>query len=256
MRSKIKISEINPTPKSIFESVISVYQPIVNSYKKVEGFEVLARWYENDKIKMPHEFISLISSRENLIALTKVSIDNAIMKINETQGEYFFSINVHHSIAFTDDFVNLCKESIYNLDNIKWISLLILEFSEETDFSNYMMTEVYISELKNLGFRCYLDDCYAYNSVLFPIKRIYFDGYKIDRGFICEISNRKHYNALLQSLVVYCNITGAECIAEGIEDISTFSMLVSLGIDKFQGFLFSEPLSSKDLSDFLMIQDL
>lgn len=256
MQTPVIISDIDPTPSSIFESVISVYHPVVNSCKCVEGFEVLARWSENGTIKMPHDFISSNLSIENLVALTKVSLDNAIMKINETRGKYFFSINVHHSIAFTDVFMNLCKESICNFDNIRWVSLLILEFSEETDFSNCIKAEDYISELNGLGFRCYLDDCYAYNSLLFPIRNVHFDGYKIDRSFIYEVSSRKHYTALLQSLVVYCNITGAECIAEGIEDNSTFNMLVTLGIDRFQGFLFSEPLSSKDLSDFLMIQDL
>ena len=40
-------------------------------------------------------------------------------------------------------------------------------------------------------------------------------------------------------------------VAEGVEEVEQMRLLVAMGCDLFQGYLFSKPLSAKDFAAFI-----
>ena len=60
-----------------------------------------------------------------------------------------------------------------------------------------------------------------------------------------EIESR--YMAITETVIALGHKLGMEVVAEGIETISVFSRLLSMGCNYFQGYLFSKPVSSNDL---------
>ncbi|MDH8228145.1 EAL domain-containing protein, partial [Klebsiella pneumoniae] len=56
-----------------------------------------------------------------------------------------------------------------------------------------------------------------------------------------------HVLALIKSLVYYCQLTQSCCIAEGVDSIEKFNLLKALGVNSFQGYLFSPPVNREQL---------
>lgn len=57
--------------------------------------------------------------------------------------------------------------------------------------------------------------------------------------------------ALIKSLAYYCQLSGNRCVAEGVDSLAKFTQLKSLGIDRFQGYLFSPPMRREHLPDLI-----
>lgn len=46
-------------------------------------------------------------------------------------------------------------------------------------------------------------------------------------------------------------LSGSRCVAEGVDSLAKFTQLKSLGIDRFQGYLFSPPMRREHLPDLI-----
>jgi EAL domain-containing protein (putative c-di-GMP-specific phosphodiesterase class I) len=58
---------------------------------------------------------------------------------------------------------------------------------------------------------------------------------------IAEVDRDVARQALVAAAVTYCNATGAQLIAEGVETEAEAAALAALGIDLIQGFLTGPP---------------
>lgn len=230
------------------KDVFFVYQPITDENLSLKGFELLCRWNRKEETLMPQEFLSRLKSNYSWISLTAHALNEAICKINELNGPFYFSVNLHPNVLNNR---NLCKMVLLackNLSNSNNISRLVFEVSELTNITHKSITSENIKNLRDLGLNIFLDDCFSQGSVFFPVRNISFDGYKIDMNIIN--SYKKDLNALylLKSLVYYCKLTNSVCIAEGVENQYSVKELNELGIGQFQGFSISKPVSSENIS--------
>lgn len=128
---------------------------------------------------------------------------------------------------------------------------LVLEFAETIEFSKREKIAANVDELKRLGFRIMLDDCFSQGSVMFPVRQIQFSEYKLDRCIINDMQRDPHALALIKSLNYYCTLTGSRCVAEGVDSAEKFALLKALGIDRFQGYLISPPVGGEMVEKFM-----
>lgn len=124
---------------------------------------------------------------------------------------------------------------------------LELEVTESTVMSRIDEAEKILSTLKERGFSVSLDDFGTGYSSLSLLARLPIDKLKIDRSFVRLMEIESRSMAITETVIALGHKLGMEVVAEGIETISVFSRLLSMGCNHFQGYLFSKPVSSNDL---------
>ncbi|HHR1268019.1 TPA: EAL domain-containing protein [Klebsiella oxytoca] len=233
------------------QEVYHVYQPIVDTYRTVVGFEILTRWRRKGIDVLPDKFLPELKNERVLLLLTALSLKSAIDGINRFRGTWFFSVNIHAGLHDSQRLVSMCAEACCQLREKSWKNRLILEYSEISDCYRTKGIVTTVVALNRLGLRVYLDDCFSGGSGFFPVRSIPFAGYKLDKSIVDNVLMNKDDMALVTALSGYCSMTGRQCIAEGVEDGFTFEKLKKLGVELFQGHFFHRPLSLEALPSLL-----
>ncbi|MDM2735803.1 EAL domain-containing protein [Citrobacter sp. Ct235] len=228
-----------------------VFQPIVDSTHRLQGVEILSRWRRNGTVLQPGEFLPQIRAEYAWQVLTAFVLQEAIQRINQHPGEFYFSLNIPAAIAGHECLPRMLETAKQQLHSPQRTERLVLEFAETIDVSQRGKTAANIDKLKQLGFRIMLDDCFSQGSVMFPVRQIQFSEYKLDRGIINDMQRDPHALALIKSLNYYCMLTGSRCVAEGVDSAEKFAILKALGIDRFQGYLISPPVGGNMLETFM-----
>lgn len=235
-------------------NVYPVFQPILNDEFFLTGAEILIRWEQNGKLLQPSEFLPQIRSRYVWFRLTELVLNEAIKNINRYCGTYFFSINIPSNIIGKDIFLKMIESSIKKLQFEEYSEQLILEFPEGFSYDSNSETVKVINSVQDLGCRVFLDDCFSKGSVIFPVRDIQFKGFKLDMGIVNNFLGCTRDRYLIQTLVYYCKLVNLPIIAEGINDLKCVDGLKELGVNNFQGYLFSPPIKQQKFQDLIMRQ--
>lgn len=228
-----------------------VFQPIVDSNHRLQGMEILSRWHREGTVLQPGAFLPHIRAEYAWQVLTAFVLQEAIQKINQHPGEFYFSLNIPAPLASHECLPRMLEAVKQKLASPQQTDRLVLEFAETTEFSQRGKTAANIDKIKQLGFRIMLDDCFSQGSVMFPVRQIQFSEYKLDRCIINDMQRDPHALALIKSLNYYCMLTGSRCVAEGVDSEEKFTILKALGIDRFQGYLISPPVGGNMLETFM-----
>jgi EAL domain-containing protein (putative c-di-GMP-specific phosphodiesterase class I) len=70
----------------------------------------------------------------------------------------------------------------------------------------------------------------------------------VDQSFITDIATNEDNLAFTKAIIAMAKTFGMEVVAEGVETDSQHSILMALGCDQFQGYLFSKPVQPKELT--------
>lgn len=229
------------------EDVFFVYQPITDRNLSLQGFELLCRWKKNNEIITPNCFLTRLQSDYAWVALTAYALNEAVHKINQYPYNFYFSVNLPTVMLENNNLIKMIELACKNLLKGKDSRRLVFEISELTIIKECGIAASNIRKLREKGFKVFLDDCFSCGSVFFPIRNMPLDGYKLDMEIVKDISNDDNALKLIKSLVFYCNLSGAQCIAEGVDNKKILSVLSTLGIDSFQGFLLSKPVMQEEL---------
>ena len=223
-----------------------VYQPQWDIYThKLYGFEALIRVEDSDT----QEFI--LSTEKNG---TIFEIDFEVLKrvLEETKQilkinpELIFSINIsgkHLSKnSFFTEVYKIVTDLNYPMSNIKF------EITETAAVKNVELTANKIKKLKNLGIKIALDDFGSGYSNLRYLIDLNIDSLKIDKDFISTI---KKDARLIKFIIELGHLIGCKVIAEGVEEEYQLDVLLSLGCDYVQGFIWGVPVSISDVYEIV-----
>ncbi|WP_410512717.1 EAL domain-containing protein [Paenibacillus sp. BR2-3] len=108
-----------------------------------------------------------------------------------------------------------------------------------------------LQQLREHGFRISLDDFGTGFSSLSYLRRFPVDVIKIDRSFISEITPGQSDDTLVKAIIELSHNLGLLVVSEGIELMTQFDMLRSLGSDELQGYFISKPLKISGIISFL-----
>src|SRR5690606_37369671 len=100
-----------------------------------------------------------------------------------------------------------------------------------------------LARLKALGVRLSIDDFGTGYSSLAYLQRFQVDKLKIDQSFIRGLDGNPQNRAIVTAIVQMARSLGLSTTAEGVEDEATRALLVELGCDQGQGFLFARPMA-------------
>jgi diguanylate cyclase (GGDEF)-like protein len=227
------------------------YQPIVEAHTgDLTAVEALIRWPRlNGDVRMPNEFISAAETSGLIITMGDWVIKRACKEFEERIALGMPPVKVAINISasqfrspnFVDNLLGLIEMSTMGHE---WLEL---EVTESTVMSRIDEAAKILSTLKEKGFSVSLDDFGTGYSSLSMLARLPIDKLKIDRSFVTQIETEARSMAITETVVALGHKLGMSVVAEGVETISVFSRLQTMGCNHFQGYLFSRPLPSNEL---------
>ena len=108
-----------------------------------------------------------------------------------------------------------------------------------------------MEEFKKMGLGIALDDFGTGYSSLSRLRGMPIDELKIDQSFIRELIAVGEGSAIVSLIIDLAHTLGQKVVAEGVETEEQLKILIDLGCDEIQGFLFSPALSSGDFASLL-----
>lgn len=232
-----------------------VYQPKYDLLtKKFSSLEALIRW-ENDKLGMipPDYFIPIAEDLSLIHEIGKFVFMKSCEDFVEFKKYYpklqSVSINVSASQLINKnlakDFQNIMKNYDIAPSNIG------IEVTETHIMHDVDENIISLQEMKNLGFQILLDDFGTGYSSMSYLKKLPIEVLKIDKSFVDNICTDINDVNIIKATVAISKSLGYKTIAEGVETKEQEDILLDLGVDYAQGYLFSKPKTKKELIDFM-----
>jgi EAL domain-containing protein (putative c-di-GMP-specific phosphodiesterase class I) len=106
-------------------------------------------------------------------------------------------------------------------------------------------------EYRDEGTQVALDDFGTGYSSLSYLKKFDIDYIKIDQSFVRNLAPESEDMALCEAIIVMAHKLGLKVIAEGVETVEHSTLLIGIGCDYAQGYLFSRPLPASEFEKLL-----
>lgn len=231
------------------------YQPIVSTKPgTLVGLEALIRWKDHEEGYIPPaRFIPIAEKTGQMKSIEKLVIDSVFLQvkqwIDKKDAPLFVSINLspeglvqQHIIPFLEDM----KEK-YQFPPEK----IQFEITETAMIRNEIHVLQTLNCIKQMGFRISLDDFGTGYSSINYLRVLPIDKVKLDKSFLLSIENDPKNQEIVETVIDLCHKLKLEVVAEGVETESQRAYLIDIGCDYIQGYLFSKPLNSEEISKWI-----
>ncbi|MCB2013524.1 MAG: EAL domain-containing protein [Sphingobium sp.] len=223
-----------------------VYQPQVDRHNNIVGVEALLRWTHPERGEVsPAVFIQIAEECGLINEIGMFTLREAFMT-SHLWDELKVAINISASQLRMPDFHDkvcaLLEECHANPEDFE------LEITEGLLLGDDPVTHDTLRKLRETGFSIALDDFGTGYSSLSYLQRYPIDKIKIDRSFISNLGVESESLAVVQAIVKLARALKLHVIAEGVETQEQRDYLVGVGCEEIQGFLYSAPIQSKDVS--------
>ncbi len=226
------------------------YQPKIDSKSgKVTAVEALLRWRHPTRgMLLPNEFIPL-SERFGLIGpLGNWVIEEACRQSRQWREKGLrmrVAINLSAHQMRQDDIVERITGALHT--HKIHPSLLTCEITETAAMEDTKTTQTTFRRLGELGTHLSIDDFGTGYSSLAYLRKLPAEELKIDRSFIMDLEHSADARAVVDAVIKLAHALGLKVVAEGVENQRQQQVLVGMGCDELQGFLFARPMSSRAL---------
>jgi len=231
------------------------YHPQVDvASRKIIGYEVLIRWYENgdgEKIIYPGAFISVLEDTGMIVEVgdwvIRTACIEAMQMIANNKALEHISVNLS-ARQFVDE--GLAKRVGTILEETGLApEYLVLEITETVLMEEAHESLNTLNELSALGIKLSLDDFGTGYSSLAYLKRFPIDIIKIDQSFGRDINTDKSDAAICEAILAIAQRLDLSVVAEGVETESQFDFLSESQCQAIQGNLFGEPEPLENIID-------
>ena len=232
------------------------YQPIVSLQTgQIVSVEALSRWELPTGIVMPSEFIPVAEETGMILPINHQLLYQACEQVHRWQTEYPELSNLRLNM-------NITAKQLAQPDLARQIAdaLLVtgmnpgsvdLEITEGIAMVDAVRSAQILSEMSALGMHVSIDDFGTGYSSLSRLQRFAVDALKIDRSFIFNLDLDEDSREIVRVVIVLAHNLDLKVTAEGIENEDQRRILIELGCDYGQGYLFSRPVAPEQLHQML-----
>jgi EAL domain-containing protein (putative c-di-GMP-specific phosphodiesterase class I) len=215
-------------------SVWIAYQPIVRTKDgQVYGYEALLRTSEPS---LPHPG-AVIDAAERLGRLKELG--QAVRAIapepmHTVSGAKLF-VNLHPS--------DLADDSLFVADSPlgRMASRVTLEITERATLDEVRDVRERLVRLRAMGFRLAVDDLGAGYAGLSSFATLEPEIVKLDMTLVRGIDANPVKRAVVEKMTLLAHELNIAVVAEGVETVAERDVLVNIGCDLLQGYLFAKP---------------
>jgi diguanylate cyclase (GGDEF)-like protein/PAS domain S-box-containing protein len=231
------------------------FQPQVNVAGQMVGAEALLRWNHPERgLVPPSEFVPIAEASGLIHPLGTWVLERACERFAAwlRAGVAFqghLSINVSPWQFAREDFVQQVTRVVESSQLPP--ERLMLELTESALLYDLEGTIQKLHALRALGLSVALDDFGTGYSSLAYLRDLPIDVLKIDKAFVLELDDATDH-PLVESMIAIGRHMRMGVVAEGVETQLQHNMLVKLGCENFQGYLFAKPLPETDFLKWLV----
>ena len=231
--------------------IIPFFQPIVKLHSgDLGGFEVLARWKHPVLGYVPPDRFIGIAEKSGLIdLLTGKMLEQAFSAVSSLDPSLTLSVNISPVQLRTPELADLIRSTAASSGFA--LNRLVVEITESALIGNVDTALTIAKELKAMGCKISLDDFGTGYSSLFHLQSLPFDELKVDRSFVGSMSLKRESRKIVGAVVGLGQSLGLKTVAEGIETEDQAEMLLWLGCELGQGWLFGKPVPAEQLAEVI-----
>ena len=232
------------------------FQPIYAlSTQQMVGVEALLRLYTNGGDPIPPAAFIPIAEETGLIKqIGDWVLCESCQKMSDWNKNFPKEppIDLHVNISVKQ----ICPRFIDRLQEILQTtqlepSRLKLEITESIFMEYTDQVALIMDQLEEIGVELLIDDFGTGYSSLGYIRRFPINTIKLDSSFIQSLEGKSKNDEVVNAIIMLANQLGLEIIAEGIETKEQEESLLKMSCHFGQGFLFSKPLETNRLEEFM-----
>lgn len=233
------------------------YQPIINfTTGRICKAEALIRWNHPTRgMISPAEFIPLAEESGLIVGIGDWVFREAAIKAkrwNEVLNARL-QISVNTSpVQFQSDALNIADWLAYLQTLGLETKHLSIEITEGLLLNASNNVKNKLLQFRDAGMQVAIDDFGVGYSALSYLRRFDIDYLKIDQSFIQNLDTEQNDLALSEAIVIMAHKLGLKVIAEGVETEAQRRLLLEIGCDYGQGYLFSRPLPAAAFEELLV----
>ncbi|MEQ1657330.1 MAG: EAL domain-containing protein [Hylemonella sp.] len=221
------------------------YQPVVDGYNKIVGYEALLRWRHPGRgMVLPGEFIGLAEQTGLILPIGQWVLRSACRQLvawaeQPATRKLNLAVNVSARQFRQADFVSQVQAVLD--DTGVDPQYLKLELTESVLISDVEDAIRKMGALRERGVRFALDDFGTGYSSLSYLKRLPLDQLKIDQSFVRDVLTDPNDAAIVRTILALAQSMDLQAVAEGVETEGQRQFLLDSGCAVFQGYLFGRP---------------
>ena len=218
------------------------YQPQYNYEGKCVGVESLMRWiHPTFGLIYPPLVIKLVTECKLLEDLERAIIDRVLDERDEVLAKYGegikISVNITGTTVVTDDFIAMMEEK--NRDfNFKDKNICI-EVTEKEDLQLSDENLKALRKIRDLGLGLAIDDFSMGQTSINYLKYNLFTIIKIDGGLVKGLTTSENCQEIIASISELATSLQMMIVAEFVQTEEEKEILHKIGVDCYQGYLFS-----------------
>jgi EAL domain-containing protein (putative c-di-GMP-specific phosphodiesterase class I) len=228
------------------------YQPVVNPDGVILSAEALIRWPHPERgMLSPDVFLPVAQLGGLMPELDRWVLRTALREAHDwvSWDGRPVSVAVNLSDPGESQFVAMVANAVAD-SGLPW-DRLVMELLETTLIDLPSATRQAMTELVERGARFAVDDFGTGYSSLARLKELPAQIVKMDRQFVSGIGADRSDTAVVRAVVEMAHAMGRVCVAEGVETAAQFRLLRDLGVDAYQGWLFSRALPAHEFRALL-----
>jgi EAL domain-containing protein (putative c-di-GMP-specific phosphodiesterase class I) len=231
------------------------YQPKVDlGSGRVVGLEALLRWDRpGHGLVMPSEFIPLLEESGLILEVGAWVLQQTADRYSDWRRKGIdtprIAVNVSPCQIRQSDFLDVFERAI--AADPRDGGGLDIEITEGVLMEN---TEDIIRKLRLIrdkGVRIAIDDFGTGYSSLRYLSGLPIDTLKVDTSFIAAMTESAEGMAIVSTIIALAHVLKLTVVAEGVETQEQRKLLRLLRCDQIQGYIFSEPLTSRETENLL-----
>ena len=218
------------------------------------GMEGLVRWNHPQRgLLAPDQFMAELTHSEVEASFGGYVIERGLSQLASwlDQGLILtLSINVSGAHLLTPGFVGQLRAALERFPRVP-ASLLQLEIVESAAVADLDRAIAVVDRIRLAGVQVSLDDFGTGYSSLSHLRSLPVDEVKIDRDFVGNMLSDLSDYSIVRSVIGLAGAFGLRVVAEGVETIEHAHVLMDLGCEYGQGFVFGRPMPPAAVSDWL-----
>jgi len=232
------------------------YQPIIGKNYQCDGFslEALVRWEHPIKgVLSPFIFLPIAKRLGLMKEVGDIVLEQAChdirMFLDKGLNLHRISVNISTEQLFSPGLIELVERLVkkYQID----FSSLEFEIVEELIAEDSQVLMSQLDALTKLGIALSIDDFGTGYSSLSRLKNLKVSKLKIDKSFVDGLPDDEDDVCIAKSIIGLAKGMDLNLVAEGVETKEQAQWLLKHDCDLLQGYLFSKPIKSSLIEDFI-----
>jgi EAL domain-containing protein (putative c-di-GMP-specific phosphodiesterase class I) len=216
--------------------------------------EALVRWEHPIKgVLSPFIFLPIAKRLGLMKEVGDIVLEQAChdirMFLDKGLNLHRISVNISTEQLFSPGLIELVKRLVkkYQID----FSSLEFEIVEELIAEDSQVLMSQLDALTKLGIALSIDDFGTGYSSLSRLKNLKVSKLKIDKSFVDGLPDDEDDVCIAKSIIGLAKGMGLNLVAEGVETQDQAQWLLKHDCDLLQGYLFSKPIKSSLIEDFI-----